>query len=45
VALRVQHVSHLEQLKVAAQFGRDLGLGQVEPVGARSGFFVLCNCQ
>lgn len=45
VALRVQHIAHLEQLQVASQLGGQVGLGQVEPFGTSSSPFLLVDSQ
>ena len=45
VSLRVEHVAHLEQLQVASQLRRHVGLWHVEPVGARGGSLLLCEGQ
>lgn len=43
VAVGIKHTTHLEELQVALEFWREIGLGQVEPFVAGSSFFLLYN--
>jgi hypothetical protein len=45
MAMRVKYTTHLNELQVALQLWRQVGLGQVEPFVARSGFLLLYACQ
>ena len=42
VAVRIENVSHLQELEVALEFGRHVCLGQIIPLFAGRGFLSLC---
>ena len=41
VAVRVEHVTHLQELQVSLELGCKIGAGKVVPLGARSCFLLL----
>ena len=41
MAMRVEDITHLQQLQVSLELGREVGAGQVVPLGARSCFLLL----
>lgn len=44
VAMRIEHISHLDELNIAFELGSHLSLGQTVPGVASSGLFLLFDC-